>query len=76
MCVGGPHKHATKIAVMKVSDVEVVSFGPELLLFIYKCCFLSFFCARKLRKAAQIRTNRTSVNIPAGPEVVPLPTQI
>ena len=33
--------NATKIAVMKVSDVEVVRVGPELLFSIYKC-YLKF----------------------------------
>ena len=35
--------NATKIAVMNVSDVEVVRVGPELLFSIYKCCFLAFW---------------------------------
>ena len=38
--------NATKIAVMKVSDVEVVRVRPELLFLIYKCCFFTCFCAR------------------------------
>ena len=42
---------------MKVSDVEVLRVRPELLLSIYKCCFLACFCARLIRKAAKSRTN-------------------
>ena len=32
--------NATKVAVMKASDVEVVTVGPELLFLIHKCRFL------------------------------------
>ena len=34
--------NAMKIAVMKVSDAQVVRFGPELLFMIYKFWFLVF----------------------------------
>ena len=39
--------NATKIAVKKVSDVDVCMFGPELQFSMYKCCFLACFCARQ-----------------------------
>ena len=43
----GAPLNATKIAVMKVSHVEVVRVGPELLFLVHKCCFLAFFNFRK-----------------------------
>ena len=39
--------NATKIAVKKVSDVDVCMFGPELQLSMHTCCFLACFCARQ-----------------------------
>ena len=39
--------NATKIAVKKVSDVDVCMFGPELYFSMCKCCFLACFCARE-----------------------------
>ena len=39
--------NATKIAVKKVSDVDVCMFGPELQFSMYTCCLLVCFCARQ-----------------------------
>ena len=36
--------NAKKIAVKKVSDVDVVMFGPELYFSMYKCYFLAHMC--------------------------------
>ena len=53
---GSAPLNATKIAVKKVSDVEVCMFGPELYLSMYECCFLACFCAsqRVQRRKAEL----------------------
>ena len=48
--------NATKIAVKKVSDLDVCMFGPEFNFLMYKCCFLAFL-RESARTATKSRTN-------------------
>ena len=58
--------NATKIAVKKVSDVDVCMFGPELLFLMYKCCFLASFCAsqRVQRQKAELTLAQIREKLP------------
>ena len=57
-------RNTTKIAVKKVSDVDVSMVRPELLFSMYKCCFLACFCASQRQQ--RLRTELT-LAVPDGP---------
>ena len=58
--------NAMKIAVMTVSDVEVVRFGSELLFSIYKGCF----CRRQRRQWIRAELTCAAVDGPVRPSTV------
>ena len=49
-----------EVLMFEVSDVEVLWFGPELLFYMYKCCFLAF-CMRQ--RAQRLRAELTCADV-------------
>ena len=60
--------NATKIAVKKISDVDVCMFVPEFEFSMYKCCLLSCFCAsqRVQQRKAELTLAQIRVKLPNG----------
>ena len=60
--------NATKIAVKKISDVDICMFVPEFEFSMYKCCFLSCFCAsqRVQQRKAELTLAQIREKLPNG----------